>query len=157
MMKSDVFGWQYELDASAPVITTQAEIFTTADAYNQTVGIELVGGKMMIIDMMNHKQVATMGGAVEEWARANYPTEEVIASNSDLVQEMKAEMSLHIDDVKAGIPLDRSMAMRKTTSGLQARENVPRAFCACPVLPISCLVIGCKGICLLFACTGGTA
>ena len=49
-MKSSVFGWQYELDSTVPVITTKDEIMSTAEAYNQTVGIELVGGEMMMVD-----------------------------------------------------------------------------------------------------------
>jgi hypothetical protein len=152
MMKSDVFGWQYELDSTAPVITTQEEIYTTADAYNQTVGIELVNGTMMMIDMMQNKQIATFGGAVDEWARSNYPSEDII-NDSAFIEEMKNKLAGHLDDVRAGIPLKQSLAARGTDSG-QGSLN-PRKACGCPLLPISCLIEGCKGICLLVLCSGG--
>ncbi|KAE9377524.1 hypothetical protein N431DRAFT_327868 [Stipitochalara longipes BDJ] len=152
MMKSEVFGWQYELDFTAPVITTKEEIYTTADAYNQTVGIELVNGTMMMIDLMQNKQIATFGGAVDEWARANYPGEDII-NDTAFIEEMKNKLMGHLDDVRAGIPLKQSLAARSTDSDL---ANVdPRKPCGCPLLPIACLIEGCKGICLLVLCSSG--
>src|SRR4051794_37318079 len=100
---------------------------------------------------MNNKQVATFGGDLDAWARSNYPSEEML-NDSTLVEEMKSQLETHLDDVKAGMSLAKSLAARDL-----APSVAPRAFCACPVLPISCLLIKCKGICLLFACTGGTA
>ena len=104
---------------------------------------------------MNNKQVATFGGDLDAWARSNYPSEEIL-NDSTLVEEMKSQLEAHLSDVKAGMSLAKSLAVRGLDVDV-APTVAPRAFCACPVLPISCLLIKCKGICLLFACTGGTA
>jgi len=77
---SDIFDWHYELDAMALVITTKSEMYATADAFNQTVSIELVEGTMMLVDQMSKKQVATFSGALNEWARAAYPSPSLIAN-----------------------------------------------------------------------------
>jgi hypothetical protein len=152
MVESEVFGWQYELDSTVPVITTQEEIFTTADAYNQTVGIELVGGTMMMIDLLQNKQVATFGGDLDKWARSNYPGEDVL-NDSAFIEDMKNQLAGHLDDVRAGIPLEQSLAARSTDSDVESL--VPRKACGCPILPIACKIIKCKGICLLVLCSGG--
>lgn len=49
-VKSELFDWQYELDASASAITTKDEMYATANAWNQTVSIELLDGTMSLVD-----------------------------------------------------------------------------------------------------------
>jgi len=98
-----------------------------------------------------------MAGPVDEWARANYPGKE-ITGDAALVAEMKSELVGFLDGVRAGTSVEDSLAKRSTVGASEVEGAVQkRAFCACPVLPISCLLIKCKGICLLFACTGGKA
>jgi hypothetical protein len=153
--KSSAFGWQYELDVAAPVVTTKAEIATIAAAHNQTVGIELVGGTMMLIDVMQRKQVARMEGAVDEWARAHYPSEELL-NDSGLVEELKSEVTGHLDNMRAGMSLKtslkKSLAARSTSADVGGTVK-RQSGCPCPFFIFSCGLTGCPdSACLLLAC-----
>jgi len=121
----------------APIITSQEEIYTIGDAYNNTVGIELVGDTMMMIDMLSKKQVATMAGPIDAWARVAYPSKEVIA-DAALVAEMKSELVGFLDGVRAGTSVEDSLAKRLMAKASGVENAVEkRDACSCPVLPIT--------------------
>ncbi|KAF4636655.1 hypothetical protein G7Y89_g1438 [Cudoniella acicularis] len=146
---SEVFGWQYELDPMAPIITQKHEILAIARAHNKTVGIEMVNGTMMIIDHLQRKQVATMQGDVEQWARSSYPHATI--NDSALIEKTKAVAIGHLDNIRSGIPLHVSMAM--TTGESEAGNNLDRRGCvACFLSPASCLIQSCDKLCIIASC-----
>ncbi|KAK0749781.1 hypothetical protein B0T18DRAFT_389318 [Schizothecium vesticola] len=122
LARSDVFGWDYELDPSAPAIDTQAEILATAAAHNQTVTVERVGGTMMLVDLLGRRQVAKFGSQLDAWARANYPSDDLVLRGSAEVDAMKAELHGLLDEVRAGHELTREsiLARRVAERGLEA-------------------------------------
>ncbi|KAK0648553.1 hypothetical protein B0T16DRAFT_388753 [Cercophora newfieldiana] len=142
---SDVYGWQYELDTTVPTILTKDEMFTIGDAHNKTVSIELVDGTMMLVDQLAKKQVATFGGALDEWARAAYPSPALIASmkKSGELDEVKAGLNGILGAVAAGAPMDKALAAHKAeqeVAGLTKRNCLcigPVYVCSdlCPAWP----------------------
>lgn len=153
-MKSNIFDWQYELDAWAPVITTKDDMFAVGNAYNQSVGIELLEGKMTLVDVVSKKQVATFAGELDTWARENYPSPEVIEQNKDIITGMKSEVnSLVAEVVTSGKTMSSVIAARKADE--QAAGVSKRAYCGCPFIIFYCAVTdGCAGACVLVFCTG---
>jgi hypothetical protein len=82
---SELFpGWRYELDAAAPTIKTLDEAHSLSNAYNNTVGVDKIDGKYLVIDHAQKKQVATIGGDLEEAAESNYPSN-LVGTNSTVI------------------------------------------------------------------------
>ena len=151
---SELFGWHYELDAAAPAITTKDELYALANAYNQTVSIELVDGTMMMVEQMEKKQVATFGGALDEWARAAYPSPSLIASmkKSGKLSGLSTQLDSLVAEVAAGSSMTTALAAYRANHQARALD---KRNCVCPIFVFSCLLIdGCAGLCLLFVCTG---
>ena len=157
MATSNVFGWQYQLDATAPAITTRDEMNAMADAYNHTVSIELVQGTMMLVEQMEKKQVATFGGALDEWARAAYPSPSLIAKmeQSGEIEGYKAELTGLLADVAAGSTMANALTARRAVR--EAKGLTKRDCGGCPIIIWSCpLMPGCGGACILIFCTSGS-
>ena len=101
----------------------------------------------MLVEQMEKKQVATFSGALDEWARAVYPSPELIASmkQSGEFASAETEMSGLLASVAAGSSLRNALA----ASGLEKRA------CICPVFVGACLLTpGCDGLCIILICSG---
>ncbi|KAH8760316.1 hypothetical protein BGZ57DRAFT_858506 [Hyaloscypha finlandica] len=82
---SELFpGWRYELDAAAPTIKTLDEAHNLSNAYNNTVGVDKINGKYLVIDHAQKKQVATIDGDLAEAAESNYPSH-FVGTNSTVI------------------------------------------------------------------------
>jgi len=112
----------------------------------------------MLVDQLSKTQVATLGGALGEWASAGYPSPEEIASikKSGEATEIGAEVSSLVKEVEGGESVGNLLAKRKAMALAEKEKRgvERRAPCLCPVFVFSCLLIeGCAGICLFIACT----
>lgn len=58
--KSELYDWYYQLDNTAPMVSTIDQVVDVSTAYNGTVRVERINGTMMIIDHAQMKQVATL-------------------------------------------------------------------------------------------------
>jgi len=130
-------------------------MYATANAYNQTVSIELVGGTMMLVDQISKTQVATLSGALDEWARAAYPSPSTIADmkKSGELPGAKAELNGLLAAVAAGTPMTNALAARRADQEAGG-PGLTKRVCACPVVIFSCQLNGCGGACIVIFCTG---
>ncbi|KAK4447977.1 hypothetical protein QBC34DRAFT_466579 [Podospora aff. communis PSN243] len=158
---SALFPWSYTLTPTAPLLTTKADLIALSHSYNDTVSIELVAGTMMLVDQLSKTQVATLSGALGDWAFAGYPSAAEIASikESGEAAEIGVEVSSLVQAVEGGETVGGVLAKRRAMMGLALRKRGDggverRAPCLCPVFVFSCLLMeGCAGICLFIACT----
>ncbi|PMD65724.1 uncharacterized protein K444DRAFT_625265 [Hyaloscypha bicolor E] len=93
---SELFpGWRYELDAAAPTIKTLDEAHSLSNAYNNTVGVDKIDGKYLVIDHAQKKQVATIGGDLEEAAESNYPSN-LVGTNSTVITSAMEKVDYYL-------------------------------------------------------------
>ncbi|KAK4447118.1 hypothetical protein QBC34DRAFT_143355 [Podospora aff. communis PSN243] len=152
-VKSPLFDWSYELDPSAPIITSMDDMDATAKAWNNTVSIEHIEGTFMLVEQLSKTQVATFGGALLDWARANEPTEEQLAAarDSGKIDEMEANGILAA--IATGMSMDDVVEARTLARRDTLRQSFKWDCHFCPGIPIfSCKWMGCTGLCLAFIC-----
>ena len=118
------------------------EVYSISYQYNHTVGIEAVGGQMMLIDHLQKKQVATMSGQVEDWARTNYPSEDYL-KQPGVVQNAIAGMATLMQVSNANDTLDEWSGRWEKPGSPPPSSNDKRGVCgACPILIFTCGVNG---------------
>ncbi|KAK0622507.1 hypothetical protein B0T14DRAFT_563956 [Immersiella caudata] len=159
--QSSFFGWQYQLDASAPVITAMSEVYATSTAWNDTVSLEVIEGIPSLVDQVSKTQIATLGGALGDWALAEQPTEEQMAAAKAAGVDIALKAGLA--DTLAAVAAGMSMADALKAHSLDKRDTIGtkedwKKFMAwvdckvCLVTLASCKFHGCYGLCFNGVC-----
>lgn len=71
-MKSDVFDWTYELDDTAPIVTTHEQASHIGHAHDGNVRVDRVNGTFMIVESTQKRQLATLAGEAAAFAESVY-------------------------------------------------------------------------------------
>jgi hypothetical protein len=94
--------------------------------------IEVIEGTIMLVDQVLKTQVATFGGALDDWARANQPTEEQLAAvrDSGKLDAIKAESEGIPAGVAAGMSMDDALEAHALAKRDTLRQPWDCRWCA---------------------------